>query len=248
MSHSGGTPIESTKSAAGSTGATTSLVGAFALYHKAADWDFYNLVADRIGLPNDPPAALLGHFAGETGEHLNVVDLWTDMATMESFFTDFLAGAITDAIAIVDRRADIEPKHQVTARVVLGPLARDFLGVVQDTRGGTHPDHNSRTIAIGYVMHDPTTDDRAYMEACERLGFPDQAPDGMILHLAGAVNDGWLFFDAWTDDRLAEEWYRRIAGEVLGAGDSRSLTDLIYNRRIELKRIVLSSNLLDSAG
>ncbi|MBI4897634.1 MAG: hypothetical protein HY827_04630 [Actinobacteria bacterium] len=221
-----------------------SLAGAFALYHKDADWDFYNFVADRIGLPGKPPDGMLAHFSGETGRHLEVIDLWTDLTTMEGYFTDFLAAAITDAIAIVERRADIEPKHQVTARVVLGPCARDFEGVTESTGATDRPGRDSAPVAVGYVVQDANTNEARYMAGCDLMGFPAQTPDGMILHVAGEVDHGWLFFDAWTDEALANAWYRRLAGNVLG-DTTHAVTELLNTRKVDLKRVVLGPRLFD---
>ncbi len=223
---------------------SVSLAGAFALYHKAADWDFYNLVADRIGLPHNPPDGMLAHFAGESDDHLDVVDLWTDLDTMEEFFTDFLAAAITDAIAIVERRTDIEPKHQVTARVILGPSARDFVGVTETTGATNRPGRDAAPVAVGYVVHDSDTNEQRYMAGCDLMGFPAQTPDGMILHVAGEVDRGWLFFDAWTDEASADAWYRRLAAIVIG-DEKHAVTELLSSRKVDLKRVILGPQLFD---
>lgn len=225
------------------SGGETKAAGAFAHYYKAADWDFYDLVADRIGLPYDPPPGMLAHFAGETGpynEMLDVFDLWTRIERVEEFFAEIMSSAITDAIAAVERRPDVQPKHKASARVILGADAHRFVGAAQhpDQRGWVG--HASKSVGVGYVMLHAEDAEAAYMAGCEVLGFPENLPTGMIIHVAGRLDDGWMSYDAWDDERHAVAWYERIAREVMGSQRVNTLSETMEVRRSDLKRIVLS--------
>lgn len=217
-----------------STGVPCTGAHAYAHYLKAVDWDLYHDVARQIGVPHSMPTGLLAHFAGESGSSIDVFDLWSDFTTMDEFFAFILAESITNSIAQVERRNDVEPEHEHIERVVFGDAARAFINSDGDSAITDFFDRDVRP--VGFFIGEVDNDAAGYVQACLKLGMPDLLPTALITQLVDRSEIRTVVFEAWSNADDAMRWHDAAAAEVSSGPE-------LPIRQIDLKRISLRPEL-----
>jgi hypothetical protein len=205
--------------------------GAYAHYLKAVDWDLYHDVARQIGVPHSMPDGLVAHFAGESGSSIDVFDLWSDFETMDEFFALILAESITNSIAQVERRNDVEPEHERIDRVVFGAAARAFVNANGDSGVTDYFDRDDRP--VGFAIGDEDDDANGYLQSCAELGVPERLPSALIVQLVERSDARTVVFEAWSDAAEADRWHNATRCEQ-------------PIRPIDLMRISLRPELFDT--
>jgi hypothetical protein len=49
---------------------------------------------------------------------------------------------------------------------------------------------------------------REYDGVCAAINFPENIPDGLLVHLAGATSGGWRVIDCWESQQLFDRFLR----------------------------------------
>ncbi len=204
-------------------------------------WDFYSEVCRLIGFPRNVAPELLGHFAGETDTGWEVIDLWDEPGAMERMFGHFLADAISQTIADSPSRSDIQPDQHRIARLIVGPSASRYGEV--DPESGEDALSRAGHEPIGVMFEDLGGGESDYLRGCERLGFPETLPEGLIIHVAGPCDDGWRVFDCFDDLASMDRWHRRVSETIGRIAEEGSWPRRYRMRRVEVKRLFVNPDL-----
>lgn len=72
-------------------------------------------------------------------------------------------------------------------------------------------------MAVGMLLAGEGVTEESYRQVTEAMfgNYPmreDQAPDGLLLHSAGATDQGWYVYDVWD----SQDHFERFLGDKLG--------------------------------
>lgn len=199
----------------------------------------YDLICDRVGFPRRTSPGLLGHFAGPCPGGWETIDIWTDLDHMERVFSEFLVDAISSTVRSEGARIDIEPETREIARLVVGPDAERHLfengADVKCAERGVRP--------LGVLIENLGGGEEEYLAGCDLLGFPEQIPDGMIVHIAGESRDGWRVFDCWQSAEQADAWAEQVRASISSVDAGSGMMAAARIRRFEPVRAFVRSGL-----
>jgi hypothetical protein len=93
-------------------------------------------------------------------------------------------------------------------------------------------------MAIGMLLDMPGGTQETYAAINEKLfGTPTpQAPDGIIVHTAGATSNGWRIFDVWESREAFENFFTT---RVAPAAQELGMTDMPQPELYELHDVVI---------
>lgn len=131
---------------------------------------------------------------------------------------------------IEETLADAPPDAEITRRV--DSMHRLYLG---DELGEFRPENAKRKPdCVGIVIDLPKVDVETYELICDQMSFPDDWPDGLLLHFAGAVEDVLRIVSVWRRTRDARKFFadRLIPASVEVARDHGKFAEI---RPVELK-------------
>jgi hypothetical protein len=69
-------------------------------------------------------------------------------------------------------------------------------------------------MAVGLVIAVPGGTQQRYDAVFEALDLTEQKPEGLLLHIAGPVEDGWRIIDVWESRESFDEFSEKRLGEA----------------------------------
>lgn len=153
---------------------------------------------ELIGYPRQMPAANYVHLSGILDDEVVLIGLWSSDRKARTAY----ATARTNVRKVLDKAgpgAAVDRQSYPVRRFVLG----DEIGDFRQDRARTGPD------CAAYVIDLPATDGRAYDLICEQMNFPGDYPEGLMLHVAGRVDDVWRVISVWREARQSREFFER---------------------------------------
>lgn len=153
---------------------------------------------EQIGFPRRMPAGNFAHLVGLLDGELVSIGLWSSERAARQMFAA-MRPRIDAIVAEAGPQASIDRQSHPAYRFLLGEEISDF----REDRAQTDPD------CVGYVIDLPATDNRAYDLICEHMGFPADYPDGLLLHIAGQVDDVWRVISVWRKVTQSLEFFEQ---------------------------------------
>ena len=152
----------------------TDMPVAFIMDFPGATLEQYDEVMQRMGLDGELPDGAIFHAAAANGDDLRVVDVWE---TDEAFqaFAESNIGPHSAAVGVEQPAVQRVPVHNL-----------------RDERDG------GDAIAFLQIVRMPGIDADGFDENDAKIVSDNQSPDGLVFHIAGPTEDGFLVADVWT--------------------------------------------------
>jgi len=162
----------------------------FILDFPGATTDQYDQVLEKMGLEGHLPAGALFHAAGEGPDGLRVVDVWESDEAFQRFAEEQI-GPFSAEVGIAEPNITRIEEHRI--------------GDLRDQGGD---------IAFFQVVH-LDLDEAAFDEADAEIRGGEW-PDGLVFHINGPSNGGWIVADGWTSKEIRDSFMEERVGRVMG--------------------------------
>lgn len=194
--------------------------------------EFYS----RVGYPERIEPGLIAHIGGVIDEEETVyLSVWR---RKDEAFESWQAkrSDIEAVLADAPREAQVTRRASDVHRLYVG----DGLAEFREGIAGGEPD------CIGFVIDLPDVEVDAYDLICERMNFPEDWPDGLVLHVAGRVGDFLRVLSVW---RRADQSRRFFENRLIPASvevvRNHGLFPEIRPRELRIHLIALNDMLLE---
>jgi hypothetical protein len=146
---------------------------------------FYKL----IDFPRSMRDGNLAHISGIAGDEIIFTSIWDNEVNASESYAE-LGPAIAEVIdrygtpgTVVDRRSS------GVHRFSIGESVGQF----------SHERAESNPQCVGYVIDIPLHGKMAYDLICQKMEFPQEWPEGLLMHVAGQTDNGWRTCSVWAD-------------------------------------------------
>ncbi len=166
------------------------------------DWNYYNTVYKLLDFKGSWPRGMAAHIAWQDEGQWRVVGLWRDSETVDQYFATVAIESISRAIQLLGAvpnpqgATDVEPERNEVVNFILGPHARRFVEIGDDSDGLAINVLGGEPIAVQLNVGAMTRE--IYAELVERIGYAASIPAGLIAHYACEVEDGMRITELWT--------------------------------------------------
>lgn len=139
---------------------------------------------------------LAGHISGVSEEGVEFVSVWADAQAAEAAFRSAVEnlGVLWNEFPGIKADRETYPVH----RFVVTEGAEQY----DPDRAQPHPP------CVSYRMDIPIHGRDIYDTAAELMNFPEEIPDGMLMHIASETADGWTTYTVWHGVENAREYMR----------------------------------------
>lgn len=162
--------------------------------------DFYS----RVDYPRKLDDGLLVHIGGVLdGSETVYLSVWRSDAEALASWNEKRAD-VEAVLADAPPNAEIHRRSSKLHRIYLGDDVQEFAANVADRK----PD------CVGFVIDLPETSPATYELLCERMNFPVEWPEGLLVHLAGPVDDKLRIVSVW---RRVEDSRNYFASRLIPA-------------------------------
>jgi hypothetical protein len=165
--------------------------------------EFYDSVMRRMSR-NNLPSGVMFHFSGTFEDQFFAVSAYPDQARSTTMFADSTSPQIANEIGAYGGGPDISRDEFDIVRYVIN-TDHDLQGFRFAKPG---------EFAAVLVTEDTLTRER-YLATSRRIGFPEEWPDGLIIHVAGSVGDHLAIFDLWRASGNIASFYGQKVGPAL---------------------------------
>src|SRR4051812_8340489 len=167
---------------------------AFILDFAGGTAEQYDQVIDRMGLGGRTAPGRSFHAAGPTDDGWRVVDVWDSDEQFQSFAQEKI-GPFTQEVGLTEPQITrIEPHNAIDAR-----------------EGG-----DSSPIEFLQVVHLTGMDEAGFDDADAEIRG-GEIPEGMVFHVNGPADDGWIVADAWTSKDIRDRFMGERVAPAMGA-------------------------------
>lgn len=191
---------------------------------------------ERSGFPDVFESGMMAHVSGVLGgEETVYLSIWDDEDTAVAAWRRKRAD-------IAEVLEDAPPDAEISRRS--SPLYRIYAG---DGLGRlAAPETGRRPSVAGVVIDLPQTDIAAYELVCGRMDFPDDWPDGLLLHFAGPVEDVLRVVSIWRRAEDSREFFEsRLIPAALAVAREKGLFPEIRPVDLRVHMLVLGEKLND---
>lgn len=190
----------------------------------------------RVGYRERLDPGLLAHVGGVIDqEELVYLSVWrTEDEAMASW-----QAKRSDIEAVL---ADAPPDAQVTRRA--SGVHRLYLGddLLEFREGLADGDPD----CIGFVIDLPEVDDDSYDLMCRRMDFPGQWPDGLLMHVAGRVDDFFRVLSIWRRADQSRRFFEdRLIPASVDVAREHGLFPEIRPRELRVHLMALNNSLYE---
>ena len=146
--------------------------------------EFYEL----INFPSSMKDGNLAHVSGIAGDEIIFTSIWDNENNAQSAYAE-LGPAIEEVIGRHGPNVTVERHSSGVYRFSIGDEVSQFSHEV----ALPNPD------CIGYVVDIPLHGKMTYDMICARMRFPQEFPDGLLMHVAGQTDLGWRTYSIWSE-------------------------------------------------
>lgn len=185
----------------------------------------------EIGYPGSIVPTNLAHISGATEERLVFVSVWRNERDADAAFA-LVKEAVDKLAEEIDSEITIHRASFKAQRVIVGPQIEDY-----DARVATvNPD------CVAFTIDIPVDGRQIYDHYCAAMRFPEEVPDGLLLHLAYEVNDELRTISVWQSIEHSRDFMR---DRIIPAGPEVVRDHGVFPevRPVEFKPTLLAFNL-----
>jgi hypothetical protein len=163
-------------------------------------------LASRLYEIIDYPRALrelAGHVSGVSEDGVEFISVWADEQAADNTFKYAMAelAVLWEEFPGLQFERETYPVH----RFVVTEGAEEY----DADRALPNPS------CAAYRLDVPIHGRNVYDRACELMNFPDDLPDGLLMHVAAETADGWTTYTVWHSVEDAREYMR---DQIMPAG------------------------------
>lgn len=218
-----------------------------------ATWEYHRAVYNMLDFAHRWPEGMAAHFSWPSQDGWRIVGIWKSQRHHEYYFSSVVIEEVTRAVGLLgavsnrDGAADVEPVRSAVTKMIVGPLARNFVDVGPDTEGTAVYVLESEPIAIELDV--TGMDAEIYSQLLDQLGYRSAIPSGLIAHFAVEIEDGTRIFEVWSgrDHAISTIGETLLpAVELIAEGRKQDLT-CDYETH-DLRRILFSEEVVRGFG
>lgn len=161
--------------------------------------EFYDAVVNRINAQpevRDEDNGVMFHFSGNHGDEFFVVSAYRDPEVASSMFAEFTSPQVANVISETSSAADISrDEFEITSYAVNDD---ENLQGFRFTKPGEF---------VAVLVTDEAIQRERYIQTTRRARFPEEWPEGLVIHVAGMFGSHWGVFDLWRADADIEGFY-----------------------------------------
>src|SRR3954452_1236842 len=146
--------------------------------------DFYEL----INFPSSMRDGNLAHISGISPDEIVFTSIWDSEANAKAAYAE-MGPAIEEVTNRHGPNTTVERHSSGVYRFSIGEQVSQF----------SHALATPNPACVGYVVDIPLHGKMAYDMICSRMRFPEEFPDGLLLHVAGQTDAGWRTFSIWNE-------------------------------------------------
>ncbi|MGH2906541.1 MAG: hypothetical protein ACRDKI_07195 [Solirubrobacterales bacterium] len=177
------------------------------------------------------PGGVMFHFSGAFEDEFFSVTAYRDGQSSAQMFADYTGPEVESAIRTSGERADINRLEF--------PITRYAVRDDEDLQGYSRKEPGEMVAVYATAA---TFSRERYLKITGEAGFPDDWPEGLVIHVAGEFGNRWGIFDVWHADSDLLSFYRDrieaavatvakdIEGGVMDQPKSIALHSLYVNR------------------
>lgn len=156
-------------------------------------------LAERLYELIDYPRALsdlAGHVSGVSEDGVEFVSVWSDAGSAATTYENALEKlkVLFEEFPGFRVQRETYPVH----RFVVTEGAEQY----DADRAQPHPP------CVAYRLDVPIHGRGVYESACELMKFPEEIPDGLLMHVAAETADGWTTYTVWHTVKEARDYMR----------------------------------------
>lgn len=190
----------------------------------------------RVGYRERLDDGLLAHVGGVIdGEELVYLSVWRS----ESEAIASWQAKRSDIEAVL---GDAPPDAQVTRRA--SEVHRLYLGddLLEFREGLADGDPD----CVGFVIDLPDMDDDSYDLICDRMRFPEEWPEGLLVHVAGQVDDFFRVLSIWRRADQSRRFFEdRLIPAAVDVARNHGLFPEIRPRELRVHLFALNNVLYE---
>lgn len=139
---------------------------------------------------------LAGHVSGVSEDGVEFVSVWADEEAADATFKR----AIKELAVLWDEFPGLQVERETypVYRFVVTEGAEEY----DADRAQPNP------ACVAYRLDVPIHGRDVYDSACQHMGFPDEIPEGLLMHVAAETADGWTTYTVWHSVQDARNYMR----------------------------------------
>jgi hypothetical protein len=143
---------------------------------------------DLIGFPRSMRPGNLAHVSGVAGDQIIFTSVWDSESNAATAYAA-MGPAIEQVLKDFGPNARVERHSSGVYRFSIGENADEF----SHRAATTHPN------CVGFLLDVPVHGQMAYDLVCNKMRFPEEFPDGLLMHVAGQTDRGWRTCSIWRE-------------------------------------------------